>query len=284
MNASQHRLMAVFAHPDDESLVMGGALAKYASEGIDTHLLMATRGERGRYGLHPVSPGTEIVGKTREQELLAAAGHLGVKEVSFLDYMDGDLDKVDAEEIITKIALHIRRVRPQVIATFGPDGAYGHPDHVAISQFTTAAIVKAADPTFRTAAFRSYSVSKLYYLAWPEEKWSLYQATLKRLTSKVDGTTREVTFYPDWYITTRVDATAYWPKVWDAIRCHRTQMEVYGPLAHVSEAEHRSLWGEMYFYRVFSLVNGGRQKETDLFEGVEIEQKAEPAFVYTKVG
>ena len=153
MNASPHRLMAVFAHPDDESLVMGGALAKYASEGVDTHLLMATRGERGRYGLHPVSPGTEIVGKTREQELLAAAGHLGVKEVSFLDYMDGDLDKVDAEEIITKIALHIRRVRPQVVATFGPDGAYGHPDHVAISQFTTAAIVKAADPTFRTAAF-----------------------------------------------------------------------------------------------------------------------------------
>ena len=88
-------LMAVLAHPDDESLGTGGALAKYAAEGVATYLVTATRGERGRFGDSKISPGPEIVGKTREAELLSAAAELGLREVKFLDYLDGALDKVD---------------------------------------------------------------------------------------------------------------------------------------------------------------------------------------------
>ena len=270
MKSDGKKLMAVFAHPDDESLMMGGALAKYAAEGVETYLLMATKGERGRFGVDGGKPGIEIVGAVREQEVLNAAKELQMKEVSFLNYLDGDLDKSDPQEIISRIAMHIRRVQPQVIVTFGPDGGYGHPDHVAISQFTTAAIQKAADPTFLTAAYRPYAVPKLYYLAWTQKKWDLYQKSLKKLTSRVDEEIREVSAFPEWYISTYVDARVYWKQAWKAIQCHRTQMEMYDENP-INESEHKSLWGEQQFYRVYSTVNGGRAKESDLFEGIELE-------------
>jgi LmbE family N-acetylglucosaminyl deacetylase len=146
------RLMAVLAHPDDESLGVGGTLAKYASEGVEVFLLTATRGDGGRYRGHrpgePQHPGRIGLGSIREAELRTAAAMLGVREVSLLDYPDQQLDRADPREAIAGITAHIRRIRPDVVVTFGPDGAYGHPDHIAISQFTTAAIVAAADARF----------------------------------------------------------------------------------------------------------------------------------------
>lgn len=268
MRKSARRLMGILAHPDDESLGMGGAFVKYASEGADTYLLTATRGERGRFGTQQASPGMDIVGKTRAQELLAAADILKIKEVTFLDYIDGDLDKADPHEVIAKISTHIRRVQPQVIVSFGPEGGYGHPDHIAISQFATAAIVKAADAAFHTKNYAPFSVSKLYYLAWPLSKWEAYQAALKQLSVMVDGHRRIATPYPDWVITTKVDTSPYWKTVWQAILCHQTQMSIYEKLGSLSDEQHIALWGSQEFYRVFSLVNGGRQVETDLFDGL----------------
>src|SRR5262249_22162753 len=135
------RLMAVLAHPDDESLGVGGTLAKYAAEGADTFLLTATRGDGGRYrGIRPDDPrhpGAPALPAVREAELRAAAAVLGVREVSLLDYRDGYLDRANPAEVVGAIAAHVRHVRPDVVITFGPDGAYGHPDHVAISQFAT---------------------------------------------------------------------------------------------------------------------------------------------------
>jgi len=72
------RLMCVLAHPDDESLGTGGTLAQYGAEGVATYLLTATRGQRGRFGDSLESPGPDIVGRTREAELLAAARELGL--------------------------------------------------------------------------------------------------------------------------------------------------------------------------------------------------------------
>ena len=172
MLAAELRLMCVLAHPDDESLGTGGALAKCAAEGVATYLVTATRGERGRFGDSKESPGPEIVGKAREAELLAAAKELGLREVRFLDYPDGALDQVDTAEAIEKIAGHLRRVKPQVVITFGPEGAYGHPDHIAISQLTTAAIVCAADPLFGLAAGdrrASPRVQALFHRVEPEK-------------------------------------------------------------------------------------------------------------------
>src|SRR4051812_40166841 len=135
------RLLCVLAHPDDESLGTGGTLAKYAAQGVATYVVTATRGERGRFHDAESSPGPDVVGTAREAELIAAAHELGVTGVSVLGYPDGALDSVRAATAIDAIAGHIRRIKPQVVVTFAPDGAYGHPDHIAISQLTAAAIV-----------------------------------------------------------------------------------------------------------------------------------------------
>jgi LmbE family N-acetylglucosaminyl deacetylase len=267
---SDLRLMCVLAHPDDESLGTGGALAKCAAEGVATYLVTATRGERGRFGDSKESPGPEVVGKAREAELLAAAKELGLREVRFLDYPDGALDKVDTAEAIEKIVGHLRRVKPQVVLTFGPEGAYGHPDHIAISQLTTAAIVCAADPSFgaKSAIGEAHRVSKLYFIAWSQKKWTAYQTAMRKLVSKVDGEERQAVPWPDWAITTVIDTSLVWPAVWRAVSCHKSQMMMYRKLEELSEEHQRSLWGTQEFYRAFSDVNGGRAQESDLFEGL----------------
>src|ERR1043165_6246469 len=199
--------MAVLAHPDDESLGVGGTLAKYASEGVDVFLLTATRGDRGRYRGYPLSapehPGSSALATIREGELRAAAAVLGVQDVSLLDYGDQQLDAADPREAIAAIVQHLRRVRPDVVLTFGPDGAYGHPDHIAISQFTSAAIVAAADAAYASDEIegaRPHGVSKLYHVAWSASTWAAYQAAFKTLTSTVDGVERQVVPWPEWAI------------------------------------------------------------------------------------
>jgi LmbE family N-acetylglucosaminyl deacetylase len=167
------------------------------------------------------------------------------------------VDPVEAQAVIVS---HLRRVTPHVVITFGPEGAYGHPDHIAISQLTTAAVVRAAND--------EHAVSKLYYIAWSVDTWAAYQAALKKLTATVDGVERAVSPTPDWEITTRIDATAVWPTVLRAVQCHRTQMSVYKNLAALPPEQQRTLWGLQEFYRAFSLVNGGRTRESDLFDGL----------------
>ena len=254
------KLMCVLAHPDDESLGTGGTLAKYAAEGVETYVITATRGERGRYGESGERPAPEVVGRTREAELRAAAKALGVREVVVLGYPDGALDAHDPAQAVEAIAGHLRRIRPHVVVTFGPEGAYGHPDHIAISQLTTAAIVRAAAP--------EWTVSKLYHIAWSAATWAAYQTALKKLTCTVDGVERQVVPSPAWGITARIDTSAVWSTVWRAVQCHQTQMSIYRNLETLPAEHHRALWGVQEFYRVFSLVNGGRATETDLFEGL----------------
>jgi LmbE family N-acetylglucosaminyl deacetylase len=128
------KLLAVLAHPDDESLGFGGTLARYAAEGVETYLVTATRGERGRFGSLGKGGDPDEVGRAREAELRAAAAVLGIRDVTVLGYPDGALDQVEATTAIFAVVSHIRRIQPDVVVTFGPEGAYGHPDHIAISQ------------------------------------------------------------------------------------------------------------------------------------------------------
>ena len=260
--------MCVLAHPDDESLGMGGTLAKYAAEGVETYLVTATKGERGRTGsAEPLTP--EAVGRLRQAELFAAARELGVREVSLLGYLDGELDQADPAEAIGRIVAQIRRVKPQVVLTFGPDGAYGHPDHIAICQFTSAAVVCAADPDYEHRdSPATHRVSKLYYMAWRADKWAAYQAALRKLVITVDGAERQATPWADWAVTTVIETSAFLPQVWRAVSCHQSQMAIYRHLSQLTEEHHRSLWSSQEFYRAFSLVNGGRRLESDLFEGL----------------
>lgn len=159
--------------------------------------------------------------------------------------------------------------------TFGPDGAYGHPDHIAISQLTTAAIGCAADPSFVTepehtdpALAESHRVSKLYFIAWSPARWTAYQAALRKLVANVDGVERQVVPWPEWAITTVLDTTAVWPAVWRAVSHHHTQMSIYRKFETLPVEHQRALWGSQEFYRAFSSVNGGRRRESDLFEGL----------------
>jgi LmbE family N-acetylglucosaminyl deacetylase len=269
------RLLAVLAHPDDESLGVGGTLAKYAAEGVETFLVTATLGERGRFRGHPQDhpshPGPEALAGIRETELRAAARTLGVRELILLGYPDQALDRVAVSEAIARIVGAVRRLRPHVVLTFGPDGAYGHPDHIAISQLTTAAIVAAADGSITAAdaaVLPPHAVEKLYYMAMPGGAWAAYQAAFKRLVSVVDGVEREAVPWPDWAVTTVIDTRDAWPTVWRAVSCHETQIAGYQRLKDLSPDHHAALWGRQNFYRAFSRVNGGRERETDLFAGL----------------
>lgn len=264
------RILAVLAHPDDESLGMGGVLARYAAEGVETFLVCATRGERGRFFLPDEKVDEVIVARVRERELRRAAGVLGIREVAFLDYVDGDLDRADPDEAIARIVGHVRRIRPDVVLTFDPYGAYGHPDHVAICQLATAAVVAAADPSYPAddAGGAAHRVAKLYYIAWDEGTWAAYQQAFRRLVSRVDGAERQATPWPGWSVTTRVDTREHWDTVWRAVRCHETQMSMYRGLGELTREHHEALWGSQAFYRAFSLVNGGRELETDLLAGL----------------
>lgn len=262
------RLLAVFPHPDDETLGLGSTLARYSTEGAETYLVCATRGERGWFDSEGPNPGLEGVARIREAELRCAAENLGLHEVNFLDYVDGDVDQADPEEIIGRLVLHIRRIKPQVVVTFSPDGAYGHPDHIALSQFTTGALVCAADRNFIDAHIQvPHRVLKLYYMVDSIDIVNAANEGFGGISMDVDGVTRQHIGWEDWQITTRLDNSKNLDKVQKAMLCHKSQLPGYGPLAEWSVAELSRIFGTGNFYRAFSLVNGGREVETDLFEG-----------------
>jgi LmbE family N-acetylglucosaminyl deacetylase len=263
------KLLAIFAHPDDESLGAGSTLAKYAAEGVETYLICATKGERGWTGDEKDNPGLTQLGKMREQELLCAAEVLGIKHVYFLDYLDGDLDQAPQQEVIHKIATILREVRPQVAFSFGPDGIYGHPDHIAISQFSNAACIQAAHASFKDRNARPlHRVDKFYYMISEKELTANYAKVFGDIRMNIDGVDRTVLTWEEWAYTTTIDGSKYWQTALNAVNCHQTQVAVYGDLNKLSEARSVQLWGKRTYYRVFSFVNGGRKQETDLFEGL----------------
>jgi LmbE family N-acetylglucosaminyl deacetylase len=261
------RLLAIFAHPDDESLGAGSTLAKYAAEGVETYLICATKGERGWTGSEADNPGLAELGRMREKELLAAAKELGIQRVYFLDYLDGDLDQAPQGEAINKIAELIREIRPQVALSFGPDGIYGHPDHIAISQFSHAACIRAVDPSF-VSVHPPHGVSKFYYMVIEKELAVNYAKVFGDIRMNIDGIDRTVVPWEDWAVTTIIDGSKYWSTALKAVNCHQTQVAIFGDLNKLSEKRSIQLWGRRTYYRAFSFVNAGRKQETDLFEGL----------------
>lgn len=262
------KLMTVGAHPDDETLGFGGVLAHAAARGIETHVLSATRGQRGWFGDRDANPGPEALGRIRERELRDAAAALGVTTVAILDHMDGEVDRVPADVLAREVASAIRRVRPDVIVTFAHDGVYGHPDHIAMSQAASAAVVLAAAGGFDDGQ-PAHAVAKLYQLASTEAFLALYEQAFGELVMEIDGVARRSNIWPEWMITTRVDARPHWRQVWDGVRKHHSQLPAYERLAALPESAHEEMWGTQDFYRAMSLVDVGRVVETDLFEGLD---------------
>jgi LmbE family N-acetylglucosaminyl deacetylase len=175
------RLLGVFAHPDDEVFCMGGTLAQWAAAGGETMILSATRGEAGQIqDTHAASRGA--LGAVREQELRAASARLGVRRVACLDYGDGALAEVDDAKLAEHVATFIRDFQPDVVVTFGPDGGYGHPDHIAISRATTQAcrLVAREDGEDGEDGW----APQLYYSAFPRQQASLCHRLAHWLTTR----------------------------------------------------------------------------------------------------
>lgn len=255
--SSELRLLAVFAHPDDESFGVGGTLARYAAEGIEVHLACATRGEAGGVGDPPLCRREEL-GKLREEELRAATLALGVRSVRFLDCVDGRLDSCPRPKLVGDVVAAIRELRPQVVITFGPDGVSGHPDHVTIGRVATEAVAMAGDPAVfpeqLAAGLHPWSVSRLYHLS-PSRSTAV---ACEGVGTKEDEAAA----------TARIDVSDYLETKLRAMRSHRSQCQAFDSLPE-EELRERLRWE--YFRRAIpdpQAQAGVPYVEEDLFQGI----------------
>jgi LmbE family N-acetylglucosaminyl deacetylase len=230
-------LLAVFAHPDDESLACGGVLAWCAERGARVSLLCATRGEHGA-GDH------RALGATRARELEAAARILGVADVALLAHEDGMLPWVDAATLEADIRGAILQHRPEVVITFGEDGLYWHPDHIAVHERTTAAV-----------AALGADAPALYYVTLPPGRMrAVVDAVAARAPAgqpppKILGIADVDAFGALAAAPTLVvEAGAFASRKLAAIRCHRTQL-AHDALDMLSESDAARLLGTEHFRR-----------------------------------
>jgi len=174
-------LLAVLAHPDDESFGIGGTLALYAQRGVKVHLICATRGEAGQVSEECLQ-GYDSVAELRVDELRCAAGILGLSGVHFLDYRDsgmpGSSDNshpqalvaAPVEAVAQRVAHYMRELRPQVVITNDPIGGYKHPDHIAVHQATVRAYHLAGEVSFiDSEGLPPFQPQKLYFQTLPKQ-------------------------------------------------------------------------------------------------------------------
>jgi LmbE family N-acetylglucosaminyl deacetylase len=157
-------ILLSFAHPDDESFYTAGISRQAAEAGIPVVLCCATRGQRGKPGNPPLTTIEELPA-FRERELREAAEIMGIGEVEFLPYVDKQLAEAPPAEIRASLAGLIRRHRPSIVITFEPNGGNQHPDHIAISRFTTDAVNAAADARWYPQLGPPHSVPRLLWVA-----------------------------------------------------------------------------------------------------------------------
>ena len=166
-----HRLGCIFAHPDDETFCAGGTIAKYADAGIPNDLFCATNGDAGKNSAVPFSSREELA-TIRRAELSGAARVLRIGSIDAPGYGDGTLNQLEPTQLIGDMVAFIRRTRPTVIVTFGPEGApTGHRDHKAVARAATAAFFLSGMPTSYSeqieGGLTAHRASRLYYHAWP---------------------------------------------------------------------------------------------------------------------
>lgn len=276
-------LLALFAHPDDESFAAGGTLARYAAQGVQVVLVTATRGEAGI--VHdPEADCPADIGQVREAELRCACRVLGIAHLRFLGYRDSGMAgspdnshlqafcRAAAEEVVGRILELWREFRPDVVLTFGPEGGYGHPDHIAIHRHTTAAWERAADPALCPDPPR-----KLYYTAISAQTFRRIREAMWRhglipeMPSEEEIARRAA---PENTITTAIDIRDYLETKISALRCHRTQLAPNHPWLNLPPDFRREHMGQEYF--ALAAVRGEieieTERETDLFAGLGCEE------------
>lgn len=287
------RLMAVHAHPDDESSKGAAMMARYVDEGADVLVVTCTGGERGSV-LNPALQGDpEIeanIASIRQREMAAARAILGIDQVwlGFVDsglpegdplppLPDGCFGLTDVAEGTERLVAAIRRFRPHVMTTYDENGGYPHPDHIMTHRISVAAFDAAGDPEAFPDAGEPWQPLKLYYdigfsrkrmMAFHESfvargEESPYQEMLDSWADRADNTDR---------ITTRVHCADWFPRRDDALRAHATQVDPQGRWFRMPMDLQRAIWPTEDFQLVRSLVESGSptfdDPEDDLFAGI----------------
>ncbi|KII00602.1 1D-myo-inositol 2-acetamido-2-deoxy-alpha-D-glucopyranoside deacetylase [Streptomonospora alba] len=284
---TDRRLLLVHAHPDDESIVTGATMAKYAAEGAEVTLVTCTRGEEGEIIpaelAHLGSDRDDTLGEYRVGELDKACLASGVRDHRFLGgpgrYRDsgmmgaatndgsGCFWQADVEEAAHMLATVIREVRPQVVVTYDDNGGYGHPDHIQAHRVTVRAFEKAAE---RALPGTPWQTRKLYAIAQPQ---SVLEESAERLRrspgpfSAPQGPGDISPGTPDGLVTARIDASAHWAAKALAMRAHATQISVEGELFALSNGIAQEIRGVEYFTQIAGAAarRGPEGFETDLF-------------------
>jgi N-acetyl-1-D-myo-inositol-2-amino-2-deoxy-alpha-D-glucopyranoside deacetylase len=300
--------MAVHAHPDDETISMGGTLAHYAAtnsaargEATDVIVVTGTRGELGEIVIPERDTPEEHaqLGETRMGEIAAAMRALGVSRWENLGYRDSGMDGTDGnsdprsfhhhintnlDDTTEPLVRLIRATQPDVIATYDDFGGYGHPDHIAAAKIARRAWEVAGDPTWRPAAGPAWSPKKLYEVRIPD---SQRDAVLKLLESRgieswwsepKDVPPEELEKWrawrammacPDELITTRINIKEQLGAKRRAIEAHATQIKSDGPLLLLSDEDQIALGArEQYRLLAHRLDVAPVLPEEDLFAGL----------------
>ena len=234
-------ILAVLAHPDDESLACGGTLARLSDAGARVVLLCASRGERGSISDSALIANADL-GSIRSQELHEAATILGIAEVLILPHPDGDLRWAEVPQLHAEIVETIRRYEPDGVITFAEDGLYWHLDHIGVHERTYTAVksLGAAAPP-------------LYYV-------TMQQGVMREIVDAAmeNGMTRGSNPWgiePDAFgdhakpPTFVVDVHEWVARKLAALRCHRTQIGPDNPFRHITDEQARQLLGVEQFRR-----------------------------------
>lgn len=286
------RLMAIHAHPDDESSKGAATMAKYAAEGNRVRVVTCTDGRRGDV-LNPAMdrPGVlDNILDVRREEMARAAAALGVEHV-WLGYEDSGLPEgdplpplpegsfavQDPEDVAVTIVEQIREFRPHVIITYDENGGYPHPDHLMVHTVSMLAWERAGDPNFAPEAGAPWTPLKLYYShGFILQRMKLLQ---ERLIQRGQKSPYEL-MIKRWEenegdvfdrVTTQVECAAYFQQRADALTAHATQIDPAGAFLASPVEDQQEVWPTEEFELAASRVET-TLPETDLFAGIEEEK------------
>lgn len=269
------KLLAIFAHPDDEAIMMGGTLAHYAKLGVSVNLLCATRGEWGMISDDSLAS-RENLAAVRENELQNACDIIGANLLGFLDCPDSNINNTDWQEIEERIVRTIRKLRPEVIVTFGLDGLYGHPDHIAVSMLVTASFKSAADKKCFAHHIEEgllpFQSCKLYFAQYPD----FLMQQLFACVSATHDAAHLWGFQPETFgvsasdITTILNIKETLPLKMKAIRAHRTQFAPDNIFSLIDEKIAEKFLCREYFRLVSPTFSGNL--ENDLFADIDVSK------------
>jgi LmbE family N-acetylglucosaminyl deacetylase len=250
-------ILGVFAHPDDETYSVGGALARYTDEGIPAAILCFTRGE---VGLIAEGSGAtrENLGEVREGELRAAGAHLGVTDIRIVGTADSGTHQTP--EGVDAIVETIHELQPRVVVTMEPEGVTRHPDHIAVSAMTTQAFERVRDESGGAYPGR------LYHSAIPASYLEALAAAAEQLGAgdffnPDDPLVPRAA--PDATIDCMVDVTSWVERKTEALKAHRTQSGEM--IAWLPENMYLAVFGTEAFQRPYPARASGEDIENDLF-------------------